>query len=153
VKKKKEIKKKDSNELLNFLMIILGLLFLFKGVMDFLAWANIPGLVPSWLSDIASGPDFEAALTLFGSQGLISIALGFWCLVAGIGLFREEEYALGMGLVVLSLMALTGVTSVIGWLTGTPFDLTYWPNYIVLVSFIVGVLGFLWLLFTYKRYD
>ena len=149
--KKKEIKKKDSNELLNFLMIILGILFLFKGIMDFLAWGGI--IVPSWLSDFATDPDLAAALTFFGSQGLVSIALGFWCLVAGIGLFREEEYALGMGLVVLSIMAISGVTSVIGWLTGTPFDLAYWPNYIVLVSFIVGLLGFFWLLFTYKRYD
>jgi len=36
-----ESKKKDSNELLNFLMIILGLLFIFKAVMEFLAWADI----------------------------------------------------------------------------------------------------------------
>jgi hypothetical protein len=147
----KKVKKKDSNELLNILMIILGILFLFKGVMDFLAWGGI--IVPSWLSDFATDPDLAAALTFFGSQGLISIALGFWCLVAGIGMFREEEYAMGMGLVVLSIMAISGVTAVIGWVTGTPFDLAYWPNYIVLVSFIVGVLGFLWLLFTYKRYD
>ena len=147
----KKVKKKDSNELLNILMIILGILFLFKGVMDFLAWGGI--IVPSWLSDFATDPDLAAALTFFGSQGLISIALGFWCLVAGIGMFREEEYAMGMGLVVLSIMAISGVTAVIGWVTGTPFDLAYWPNYIVLVSFIVGVFGFLWLLFTYKRYD
>jgi uncharacterized membrane protein len=72
--------KKDSNELLNILMIVLGLLFLFKGVMDLLAWTGI--IVPSWLT----GPDLAAALTLFGSQGLISIILGFWCLIAGIGL-------------------------------------------------------------------
>ena len=150
----KKVKKKDSNELLNILMIVLGLLFLFKGVMDFLAWANIPGLVPSWLSDFTSSTDFEAALTLFGSQGLISIALGFWCLVAGIGMFREEEYAMGIGLVVLSLMALTGVTSVIGWFTNpASFDVAYWPNYIILGAFIIGILGFLWLLVTYKRYD
>ena len=150
--KKKEIKKKDSNELLNFLMIILGLLFLFKGILDLLAWGGI--IVPSWLSDFATDPDLAAALTSFGSQGLVSIALGFWCLVAGIGMFREEEYALGMGLVVLSIMALTGVTSVIGWISNpASFDLAYWPNYIILIAFIVGVLGFLWLLFTYKRYD
>jgi hypothetical protein len=147
----KKVKKKDSNELLNILMIILGILFLFKGVMDFLAWGGI--IVPSWLSDFATDPDLAAALTFFGSQGLISVALGFWCLVAGIGMFREEEYAMGMGLVVLSIMAISGVTAVIGWVTGTPFDLAYWPNYIVLVSFIVGVLGFLWLIITYKRYD
>ena len=148
----KKVKKKDSNELLNIVMIILGLIFLFKGIMDFLAWGGI--VVPSWLSDFATDPDLAAALTMFGSQGLISIALGFWCLVAGIGMFREEEYALGIGLVVLSLMAITGVTSVIGWVTNlASFDLAYWPNYIILAAFIIGVLGFLWLLATYKRYN
>ena len=149
--KKKEMKK-DSNELLNFLMILVGILFLFKGIMDVLAWAGI--IVPSWLSDFSTDPDLAAALTFFGSQGLISIALGFWCLVAGIGMFREEEYALGIGLVVLSIMALSGVSSVIGWISNpVSFDLAYWPNYVILVSFIVGLVGFLWLLFTYKRYD
>ena len=149
---KKKVKKKDSNELLNILMIILGLLYLFKGIMDFLAWGGI--IVPSWLSDFATDPDLAVALTFFGSQGLVSIALGFWCLISGIGMFREEEYAMGMGLVVLSIMAISSVTSVIGWISNpASFDLVYWPNYVILVSFIVGVIGFLWLLLTYKRYD
>lgn len=149
---KQKEKKKDSNELLNFIMIILGLLYLFKGVMDFLAWGGI--IVPSWLSNFGSNPDIAAALTVFGSQGLISIALGFWCLVAGIGMFREEEYALGMGLVVLSIMVVQGVTALIGWATNpATFDLTYWPNYIIIAAFIIGVLGTFWLLFTYKRYN
>ena len=149
---KQKEKKKDSNELLNFLMIVLGLLFLFKGVMDFLAWGGI--MVPSYLDDFATNPDLAAALTFFGSQGLISIVLGFWCLVAGIGMFREEEYAMGIGLVVLSIMAVQGVAAVIGWATNpTSFDLAYLPNYVVIVAFIIGILGFLWLLFTYKRYD
>ncbi|MBY8984956.1 MAG: hypothetical protein KGD65_07815 [Candidatus Lokiarchaeota archaeon] len=140
-----EKKTKDSNELLNFLMIIIGALFIIKAITELLAWAGI--LVP-WL---AITPE---ALSLFGGQGIISILLGFWCLVAGIGLFREEEYALGMGLVVLSIMAAAGITAVAGWI-GTPasFDAAYWPNYITIVATIVGVLGFLWLLFTYKRYD
>jgi hypothetical protein len=149
---KQKEKKKDSNELLNILMVVLGLLFLFKGVMDFLAWGNI--IVPSWLNDFGSNPDLAAALTFFGSQGLISITLGFWCLVAGIGMFREEEYAMGIGLVVLSIMAVQGVSAIIGWVANpVTFDLTYWPYYIVIIAFIVGILGFFWLLFTYKRYD
>jgi len=141
-----EKKKKDSNELLNFLMIIIGILFILKAVTELLAWAGI--LIPAWLS-----PGDEA-LSIFGPQGIISILLGFWCLVAGIGLFREEEYALGMGLVVLSIMAAAGITAVVGWIvTPASFDATYWPNYITIVATIVGLLGFLWLLFTYKRYD
>ncbi|MFW9950216.1 MAG: hypothetical protein ACFFKA_08835, partial [Candidatus Thorarchaeota archaeon] len=68
-------------------------------------------------------------------------------------MFREEEYAMGMGLVVLSIMAAAGITAIIGWITAGAFDFTYWPNYITIVAAIVGVFGFLWLIFTYKRYD
>jgi hypothetical protein len=142
-----EEKKKDSNELLNFLMIIIGGLFIFKAITDFLAWANVIPL-PSWLSI------GDEALSMFGGQGIISILLGFWCLVSGIGMFREEEYAMGMGLVVLSIMAAVGITAIVGWITSPgSFDAAYWPNYVTIAATAIGVLGFIWLLFTYKRYD
>jgi hypothetical protein len=142
-----EEKKKDSNELLNFLMIIIGGLFIFKAITDFLAWANVIPL-PSWLT---LG---DEALSMFGGQGIISILLGFWCLVSGIGMFREEEYAMGIGLVVLSIMAAVGITAIVGWITSPgSFDASYWPNYVTIAATAIGVLGFIWLLFTYKRYD
>jgi len=51
-------------------------------------------------------------------------------------------------------MAVQGVTKIIEWVkTPASFDAAYWPNYIIIVAFIVGLLGFFWLLFTYKRYD
>ena len=147
-----ETKKKDSNELLNILLILIGLVFLFKSVMDFLAWAGI--VVPSWLSSFATDPNLAAALTFFGSQGLLSAVLGFWCIVGGLGMFREQEWALGISLVVLSIMAITSVSSIIGWISNpASFDAAYWPNYVIIVAFILGVLGFFWLLFTRKRYD
>ncbi len=37
---------KDSNELLNILLLIVGVFFIFKGILDFLAWGGI--LVPVW---------------------------------------------------------------------------------------------------------
>ncbi len=138
-----EKKKKDSNELLNFLMIIIGLLFIFKAVMEFLAWADI--YAPPWAIN-------DEVLSIFGGQATISILLGFWCLVAGIGLFREEEYALGMGLVVLSIMAASGIMTMISWVGGS-FKAAYWPNYLIIIATIIGVIGFFWLLLTYKRYD
>lgn len=143
-----KVKEKDSNELLNFLMIIIGLLFILKAIMEFLAWAGI--YTPTWLS----GGGVDEALSIFGGQGVISILLGFWCLVSGIGMFKEEEYAMGIGLVVLSIMAAVGITAIVGWISapGT-FDAVYWPNYIIIGATIVGVLGFFWLLFTYKRYS
>ena len=144
----KKVKEKDSNELLNFLMIIIGLLFIFKAVMELLAWAGI--YAPGWLS----GTGVAEALSIFGGQGTVSLLLGFWCLISGIGMFKEEEYAMGMGLVVLSIMAAVGITAIVGWISAPgSFDLTYWPNYVTIVAAIVGVIGFIWLLMTYKRYD
>lgn len=143
-----ETKKKDSNELLNILMIIIGLLFVFKAVMEFLAWAGI--YEPTWLN-LA---DLDAATSIFGGQGVISILLGIWCLIAGIGMFREEEYAMGIGLVVLSIMAAVGITAIVGWIsTPASFDAGYFVNYIIIAAAVIGVVGFIWLLFTYKRYD
>jgi hypothetical protein len=136
-----ETKKKDSNELLNWLLIIIGLLYVVQAVMQFLAWAGIPIAVPAWLTEAAS-------IQLFGSQGLLSIVLGFFAIVAGIGMFREEEYAMGMAFVVLAIMAVQGIASLLGG-----FDATYWGSWLILASAVIGVLGFFWLLFTYKRYD
>ena len=140
-----ESKKKDSNELLNILMIIIGALFVLVGIINILAWAGIS--VGFDLSD----PAIQAALTILGPSGIVSIVLGFWCLVSGIGMFREEEYAMGMGLVVLSVMAVQTLSIMLSW-GGTTWY-TNWINYIILVAFIIGTVGFFWLLFTYKRYD
>jgi len=132
-------KKKDSNELLNFLMIIIGGLFVLMGIINILAWLGI---------DVGFAISIPAIL---GASGLVSIVLGFWCLISGIGMFREEEYALGMGLVVLSVMAVQTLSVMLTW-GGTEWW-TNWINYIILIAFIIGVLGFFWLVFTYKRYD
>ena len=72
--------------------------------MEFLAWANI--YRPDW----AVNP---AILSIFGGQVTISTLLGFWFLVSGIGLFREEEYEMEMGLVVLSIMTASGIMTMI----------------------------------------
>ena len=140
-----ETKKKDSNELLNILMIIIGGLFIFMGILNILAWAGIG------VGFDLSNPAIQAALTILGPSGLLSIVLGFWCLVSGIGMFREEEYAMGMGLVVLSAMAVQTLSIMLSWI-GIEWW-TNWINYIILIAFIIGVAGFFWLIFTYKRYN
>ena len=140
-----ESKKKDSNELLNILMIVIGALFILVGIIPILGWAGIS--IGFDLSD----PAVQAALSILGPSGFVSIVLGFWCFISGIGMFREEEYAMGMGLVVLSVMAVQTLSIMLSW-GGTEWW-TNWINYIILIAFIIGTLGFFWLLFTYKRYD
>ena len=140
-----ETKTKDSNELLNILMIVIGAIFVFVGVVNLLAYFGIS------LGLDLSNPAIQTVLTILGPSGLVSIVLGFWCLVSGIGMFREEEYAMGMGLVVLSVMAVQTLLIMLSWM-GTEWW-TNWINYIIMVAFIIGALGFFWLLFTYKRYN
>jgi len=126
-------------------MIIIGALFVFVGVLNLLAWAGIS--IGIDLSD----PYVQASLTIFGPSGLVSAILGFWSIVSGIGMFREEEYAMGMGLVVLSVMAVQTLSIMLSWDIATWF--TNWINFIILAAFLIGTVGFVWLLFTYKRYD
>ena len=140
-----EIKKKDSNELLNILMIVIGVIFVLVGVINLLAYFGIS------LGLDLSNPAIQTVLTILGPSGLVSIVLGFWCLVSGIGMFREEEYAMGMGLVVLSVMAVQTLLIMLSWI-GTEWW-TNWVNYIIMAAFVIGALGFFWLLFTYKRYN
>ena len=137
--------KKDSNELLNILMIIIGALFVLMGIVNLLAWGGIS------LGLDLSDPAVVAALSILGPSGLVSAILGFWCIVAGIGMFGEEEWAMGQALVVLSIMAVQTLSVMLSWFETEWF--TNWINYIYLVAFILGAVGFFWLLFTRKRYD
>ena len=149
-----KIKVKTSNIVLNLLLIVMGLLFLFKAVLDFLSLAGLSEFIPAFLSDLSSELGSSAAITVFGSQGLISVALGFWSIVAGIGMFKREEWAMGQALVILSIMVLSVVFNVITWITDpSSFDPTSYANYITLATFIIGLIGFFWLLATRKRYD
>ena len=149
-----KVKVKSSTTILNLLLIIMGILFIFKAVLDFLSLAGLSDLIPAFLEDLSSELGSSAALTVFGSQGLISVALGFWSIVAGIGMFKREEWAMGQALVILSIMVLSVVFSVIPWITDPlSFEITFWPNYITLATFVIGLIGFFWLLATRKRYD
>ena len=114
-------KVKESSGILNILMIVIGLIFIFKSILELLAWAGIY-VPPVFEAIITDG----SALSIFGSLGLISIALGFWCIVAGIGMFREAEWAMGQALVVLSIMVITGISPIISWIQNpASFDVEF----------------------------
>lgn len=139
--------KKQSSGFLNFILLIIGIWYIFIAIMDFLTWAGI--YTPPWLD-----PGIVEGLAVLGSRGLISAALGFWCFIAAIGLWREEEYALGMGLILLSIMAIQFVALLITWISAPgSYDPAYWPNYVNMFTGAIGIIGFFYLLFTYKRYD
>ncbi len=148
--------KKESSTLLNIIMIIMGAVFVLKGVFDLLLWLEIIPF-PAWLqavSDSLKGEEAVSALSFLGSQGIISATLGFWSLIAGVLLFKEEESGWGMSLVILSIMTMMGFTAIITWITvPDSFDFFYWPNWVTMVTTIAGLFGFIYLLITKKRYS
>jgi len=141
-------KVKSSSSILNILIIAVGVIFLFRSIIALLSSFGVfPEILGDWIVELEG----VAAL---GSQGLVSLVLAFWCIVAGVGMFKEAEWAMGQALVVLSITVATGVEPVIGLiLNPASFSWTNYSNLINLVAFIVGVVGFIWLLITRRRYD
>ncbi|MFX1295704.1 MAG: hypothetical protein ACFFD2_12740 [Promethearchaeota archaeon] len=74
----------DSNELLNIFLIVLGGLTILYGLFYY-----FPDLFP-FLSDLAGSAEFQ---TFIGVLGTSNIILGGFSFIAGIGLFREQEYS------------------------------------------------------------
>ncbi|MBD3212472.1 MAG: hypothetical protein GF311_07675 [Candidatus Lokiarchaeota archaeon] len=140
---------KDSNELLNIILILLGGFYVFLAIVDFLTWAGFPLALPPEITGGAASSQLQAIL---GSQGLITITLGVFSIIAGIGMFREEEWALGIGLVVLAIISVNSVADLIGIIGAGGSWWLVWVNYITIVALIIGVVGFFWLVFTTERY-
>lgn len=140
---------KDSNELLNILLILLGLFYVFLAITDFLAWAGID--IP-FLTSWATGEVSTEIQSVLGSQGLVTITLGIFALISGIGMFREEEWALGMALVVLAIIAVNAVSDLIGLVSAGGEFLTALDFWLTIIALIIAVVGFFWLVFTTERY-
>lgn len=140
-------KVKSSSTILNLLIITVGAIFLFRAIIDFL---TLFGIFPEILLEWSTAVGGVAAL---GGQGLVTLVLAFWCIVAGIAMFKEAEWAMGQALVVLSIMVATGVDDI--YILITNFASYTWDisGIINIVAFIVGVVGFIWLLATRRRYD
>ncbi len=146
-------KVKSSSSILNILIIAVGVIFLFRSIIDLVTYfLTLAGLtLPAFLAEWAIAVGGVEAL---GGSGYVSLVLAFWCIVAGIAMFKEAEWAMGQALVVLSIMVATGVEPVFGLISNpASFSWTNISGIINIVAFIVGVVGFIWLLVTRRRYD
>ena len=134
-------KVKGSSGIFNILLFVVGLVFIFKGLLEFLP-----------IIDILPPPGWDPALGVTG-QWLLSVVMGIWCVISGVGMFKEAEWAMGQALVLLSLMVVVTIGQILSWIViPGSLDWTYWPNYIILVAFSLGAFGIIWLLATSKRY-
>ncbi len=137
-----EEKKKDSSEFLNILLIIIGLLFITMAVVQFL---YVFGVIGTALDPAV----IAAASTALGGSPFIAILLGIWALISGIGMFREQEWALGQAMVVLTVMAVSSISSMVL----SAAYLAWWVWLIDIAAALLGLAGFIWLLMTTERYD
>ncbi|NVM28790.1 MAG: hypothetical protein HWN65_08100 [Candidatus Helarchaeota archaeon] len=131
----------DSNELLNTFLIIIGILTTLYGIHYY-----FPDIVP-WLAAIGS-----IEPTLIGILGTSMIILGGFALLAGIGMFQEQEWAWGMALMVLVFIIVNTIATVGGYLVGGVAWWSSWGAWLQIVSIIFAVIGIPWLLATKARY-
>lgn len=136
--------KKESSAILNIIVIILGAYFIFLAILQTLSMLGI---------SIALPPEVALFAGLLGSGSmLVSYVLGFWAFIAGFGLFKEEEWAMGIALTILSLMAVVSLSYLIP-LLGIPTWYTAWTSWIYMIAFVISLIGFFYLLITRRRYD
>ena len=142
-------KVKSSSSILNILIIAVGVIFLFRAVIDILTLLGL--ILPDILDEWEAAVSGAAGL---GGEALVAVVLAFWCIVSGIAMFKEAEWAMGQALVVLSIMVATGIIPVYNIILDfASFDLANISGIINLIAFIIGIVGFIWLLITRRRYD
>jgi hypothetical protein len=137
-------KRKQSSAILNIIVIILGAYFLFLAIIQTVSMLGISIALPAEIALFAG---------LLGSGSmLVSYVLGFWAFIAGFGLFKEEEWAMGIALTILSLMAVVSLSYLLPLLT-IPTWYTAWTSWVYIVALVISTIGFLYLLVTRNRYD
>ncbi|MHA1680598.1 MAG: hypothetical protein ACTSUE_06285 [Promethearchaeota archaeon] len=149
---------KDSNELLNLFLIIIGAIFIFQGIVNYVS-AYFPAAF-DWLPQIikdtlnGTGDASDTFRNLMGQNALQQTVMGTFCFIAGVGMFKEQEWAWGMSIILLSLIIITTAGSLIGkFMAWDASYLTYWPFWIEVISVAFATLGILWLLGTKERYS
>jgi hypothetical protein len=141
------VKEKDSNELLNIILMLFGALFVLQGILSILAWFSVP--VPPWLG-LITDPEVMAVL---GQSGIATTVLGIWCFLAGLFMFQEQEFAWGQALVVLSIIFANTIGTVIGWITlAITFNIASVDTWITMLGCLMSVIFFFWLIATKSRY-
>lgn len=136
----------DSNEILNILLMVLGGLFIAQGIISILGSFGV--VLPEILTTSLEGGTSQAAKALLGASGYTATAMGIFAFIGGVGMFKEEEWALGMSLPVLALITINAVTTILAM--GFAFNIGFIIN---ISGALIGAFGFVSLIMTAKRYD
>ena len=155
--KKKEVKR--SNYVLNIFMIGIGAIYIFQGVIYYLIAYGViadAAMMPGFIQEVflAEGEGTAAFQGLMGESALMRLTLGAFSLIAGIGMFQNQEWAWGKAILLLSIIVVTTGGAVLAqFIDFGTINWMSWPWWIQLVSVAIAALGILWLLFTKERYS
>lgn len=130
-------------------VIIINIFLLIIGVISIL-YALIVYL-PTYFAFVLPPEVIVLLTTMGGPLGTITIVLGLFAFIAAIGMFNAQEYAWGMGLMVLAFIIANSFTQVWALLTtGAPWtSITFWLQ---LISVVIAVIGIPWLLARKARF-
>ena len=131
---------KGGSWLYRIILILSGGLILITGILNFIGFNPLTPYLPAEYQYLAN------------VTGYTNITIGFWGLIAGVGLIKDQEWGWGISLVVLSIVIVPFTTEVI--ISSFNFAVVmYDPNYwIKLVALIIATIGIVYLLATKKRY-
>ncbi|MHA1143522.1 MAG: hypothetical protein ACTSRW_02225 [Candidatus Helarchaeota archaeon] len=110
-------------------------------------------------------PGFQTVATkiinTFSSGAAGMITKGGMAVVSGIGLIKDEEWALGMAILLLVLVVVDSISYTISWaitaalamMALNPFGAIDPLGILNVILFIVGVVGIVYLILTRERYS
>jgi hypothetical protein len=125
------------------LLIIAGAFIVITGIMNVMGWNP--------LGVILGGIDPELAL-LASTTGWMSIIIGAWGFIGGIGLIKDQEWGWGISLVVLSVVIVTYLIDFITILSAMPAIMPSIIQWIEIGAVVVSAIGIVYLLLTKYKY-
>ncbi|OLS12012.1 MAG: hypothetical protein RBG13Loki_4356 [Promethearchaeota archaeon CR_4] len=134
---------KESSWLMNLIMLIIGAISIVLAIMSLVASYGFVTPPAWWPSGLATAT--------FNS--MITLPIGVWMVIAAIGLWDEQEWAVGASFVCFTVIIAQGLIGVVTGILAAPVDFWLaWPNWVAFILILVSIVGFLYLLFTMKRY-
>ena len=128
--------------LYGIILMISGGFVVLTGILNFFGYNPISTWLPEELKYLA------------GNISYIYMGIGVWGIISGIGLIKDQEWAWGISLVVLSLVIIAFAADVVIGLISAfqTFNFTDINIWIKLIMLIVAAVGIIYLLLTKEKY-
>lgn len=137
-----ESKGEGGSWLYGLILILAGAFIVITGIL------NLLGMNPISIYLATINPE----LAVLGStSGWMSIVIGAWGFIGGVGLIKDQEWGWGISLVVLSIVIVTYISDVITVLS-TPGVIPSIIQWIEIAAVVIAAIGIVYLLLTKYKY-